>query len=235
LAIPGYIFTEAFLSFIGLGVNPPTPSWGAMITDGYQGLRSNSHLIMAPSIALTLTVLAFNFLGDGLRDAFDPSLRGIAGHRVSRGGGQSKGLARRRLAIGFVTVLVAAAAVVGVIRGNTMGLQVTPAEETPSTVEETAIVEEETPTTYVTEHGHEIASPQVRYDSPKSGKVSSASPIPGVNYTPAGNDMLGIIDRDEQVEVLGESINEQGDLYYLIKGLGTEGWMAATDITFDEP
>jgi oligopeptide transport system permease protein len=76
LAIPGYIFTEAFLSFLGLGVNAPTPSWGIMISEGYIGLRSYPHLIFTPSVALTLTVLAFNFLGDGLRDAFDPRLRG---------------------------------------------------------------------------------------------------------------------------------------------------------------
>jgi ABC-type dipeptide/oligopeptide/nickel transport system permease subunit len=76
LAIPGYIFTEAFLSFIGLGVDAPTPSWGIMISEGYGGLRSYPHLIIAPAIALVLTVLAFNFLGDGLRDAFDPRLRG---------------------------------------------------------------------------------------------------------------------------------------------------------------
>jgi len=75
LAIPGYIFLEAFLSFIGLGVNAPTPSWGIMISEGYQGLRSYPHLIAAPSVALTLTVLTFNFLGDGLRDAFAPRLR----------------------------------------------------------------------------------------------------------------------------------------------------------------
>lgn len=76
LAIPGYIFLEAVLSFIGLGVNPPTPSWGAMINDGYAGIRSNAHLVLVPGIALTLLTLAFNFLGDGLRDAFDVRLRG---------------------------------------------------------------------------------------------------------------------------------------------------------------
>ncbi len=74
LSIPGYILTEAFLSFIGLGVDPPTPSWGLMIQEGYQGLRSYPHVIFTPSIALTITVLAFNFLGDGLRDALDPRL-----------------------------------------------------------------------------------------------------------------------------------------------------------------
>jgi oligopeptide transport system permease protein len=76
LAIPGYIFTEAILSFIGLGVTPPIPSWGSMINDGYQGLRSNPHLVLVPGLALTLLTLAFNFVGDGLRDAFDPKMRG---------------------------------------------------------------------------------------------------------------------------------------------------------------
>jgi oligopeptide transport system permease protein len=76
LAIPGYIFTEAVLSFIGLGVNPPTPSWGQMISDGYQGLRSNPHLVLVPGAALTLLTLAFNFMGDSLRDAVDPRMRG---------------------------------------------------------------------------------------------------------------------------------------------------------------
>lgn len=78
LQIPGYIILEAFLSFIGLGVNPPTPSWGIMIQEAYQALRSNPHVLFPPAAALTLTVLAFNFLGDGLRDAFDPRLRGTS-------------------------------------------------------------------------------------------------------------------------------------------------------------
>jgi oligopeptide transport system permease protein len=76
LAIPGYIFLEAILSFIGLGVNPPIPSWGSMINEGYQGVRSNAHLVLVPGVALTLLTLAFNFMGDGLRDAFDPRMRG---------------------------------------------------------------------------------------------------------------------------------------------------------------
>jgi len=76
LAIPGYISLEAFLSFIGLGVNPPTPSWGLMISETYQALRTYPHEVFVPAVALTLTTLAFNFLGDGLRDAFDPRLRG---------------------------------------------------------------------------------------------------------------------------------------------------------------
>jgi len=76
LALPGYIFLEAILSFIGLGVDPPTPSWGAMISDGMAGIRSKPHLVMFPGVALSLLTLAFNFMGDGLRDAFDTRLRG---------------------------------------------------------------------------------------------------------------------------------------------------------------
>lgn len=76
LAIPGYILTEAFLSFIGLGVTPPTPSWGLMISETYQGIRTYPWETLVPGGALALTTLAFNFLGDGLRDAFDPRLRG---------------------------------------------------------------------------------------------------------------------------------------------------------------
>ncbi len=76
LAIPGYIGTEAFLSFIGLGVNPPTPSWGAMISDGANVVRTYPNQTIFPALALALTMFAFNFLGDGLRDAFDPRLRG---------------------------------------------------------------------------------------------------------------------------------------------------------------
>lgn len=75
LAIPSYIYTEAFLSFIGLGVQPPVPSWGSMISDGYGALRSAPHVIFFPALALSLTMLAFNFLGDALRDAMDPKLR----------------------------------------------------------------------------------------------------------------------------------------------------------------
>lgn len=78
MAIPGYIFTESFLSFLGLGVNPPTPSWGALITDAINegAIRFRTHLLLVPAFALSLTTLAFNFLGDGLRDALDPRLAG---------------------------------------------------------------------------------------------------------------------------------------------------------------
>ncbi|MCJ7513912.1 MAG: ABC transporter permease [Anaerolineales bacterium] len=76
LAIPTYIALEAFLSFIGLGVNPPTPSWGSMIADGSGVVRSYPNQVLAPALALAITMFAFNFLGDGLRDALDPRLRG---------------------------------------------------------------------------------------------------------------------------------------------------------------
>ncbi len=75
LAIPGYIFTEAFLSFIGLGVDPPTPSWGIMISEAARGIRSFPNQVLVPAIMLSVTTLAFNFLGDGLRDAFDPRMK----------------------------------------------------------------------------------------------------------------------------------------------------------------
>ncbi len=72
LQIPGFILYEAFLSFIGLGVNPPTPSWGMMLSDGYIAMRSHFHLVLWPALAISITLFAFNFLGDGIRDAFDP-------------------------------------------------------------------------------------------------------------------------------------------------------------------
>jgi oligopeptide transport system permease protein len=76
MAIPGYIFLEAFLSFIGLGVNAPTPSWGMMINEGRRAMRAHPHVLPPPAVALVLTTLAFNYLGDGLRDAFDPRMKG---------------------------------------------------------------------------------------------------------------------------------------------------------------
>lgn len=70
--VPTAILFEAFLSFLGLGVPPPTPSWGAMAADGFHAIRISPHIVLAPAIALSLTLMAFNFLGDGLRDALDP-------------------------------------------------------------------------------------------------------------------------------------------------------------------
>ena len=73
--IPFAILTEAFLSFIGIGVQPPLPSWGAMIFDGKAQIRSEPYLVLFPSLALAITLFAFNFFGDGLRDALDPRSR----------------------------------------------------------------------------------------------------------------------------------------------------------------
>ena len=73
--IPGAILTEAALSFIGLGVKPPMPSWGLMILDGYRAMRAYPHLLLFPAAALSLTVLSYNFFGDGLRDALDPWMK----------------------------------------------------------------------------------------------------------------------------------------------------------------
>jgi len=70
------ILTEAALSFLGLGINPPTASWGAMISDGYNHLRTLPLLSLAPGVTIIMVVLAFNIVGDALRDTLDPRLRG---------------------------------------------------------------------------------------------------------------------------------------------------------------
>src|SRR6056297_788504 len=75
MTIPSAIFTEAFLSFIGLGVPAPMASWGTLANDAVKALRSYPHQLMWPSLAISLTVLSFNFFGDGLRNALDPKLR----------------------------------------------------------------------------------------------------------------------------------------------------------------
>jgi peptide/nickel transport system permease protein len=69
------ILTEASLSFLGLGAQPPEPSWGGMLNDGRESIRRVSHLTNLPGFCIMLTVLAFNLLGDGLRDALDPRLK----------------------------------------------------------------------------------------------------------------------------------------------------------------
>jgi ABC-type dipeptide/oligopeptide/nickel transport system permease subunit len=74
--IAGVILAEATLSFLGIGIQPPYPSWGRMISDARPYLRSAPMLLFWPSLVLGVTVLAFNFLGDALRDALDPRLRG---------------------------------------------------------------------------------------------------------------------------------------------------------------
>src|ERR671924_350088 len=73
--IPEAIFTEAALSFIGVGINPPTPSWGQMVGEGQQYIRSYWHLCVFPAVAIAITMLSFTFLGDGVRDALDPKLK----------------------------------------------------------------------------------------------------------------------------------------------------------------
>jgi oligopeptide transport system permease protein len=73
--IPRAIFAEAALSYIGIGVQPPTPSWGTMILDGYNNIFGTPYLVLFPAIAVGILMLAFTFLGDGLRDALDPRER----------------------------------------------------------------------------------------------------------------------------------------------------------------
>ncbi len=75
-AVPTVIFTEAFLSFIGMGVAPPTPSWGSMSNEGLRTMLTHPHELIFPAIFISVTVLAFNLLGDGLRDALDVRMRG---------------------------------------------------------------------------------------------------------------------------------------------------------------
>jgi ABC-type dipeptide/oligopeptide/nickel transport system permease subunit len=75
LSIPNAILLEAGLSFIGLGVQPPMPSWGIMISDGVASIRSFPHLMLIPALTIGLSLLAFNVLGDALRDAVDPLLQ----------------------------------------------------------------------------------------------------------------------------------------------------------------
>ncbi len=76
LGIPGAILTEATLSFIGIGVNAPRASWGKLIFDGKTWMGTEPHLVIFPAVAIALTLLSFTWLGDGLRDALDPKLKG---------------------------------------------------------------------------------------------------------------------------------------------------------------
>lgn len=76
LAIPNAIFQEAFLSYIGLGISPPDSSWGILAKEGTKMLRVAPHELFIPAFFICTTMLALNLLGDGLRDAFDPKLRG---------------------------------------------------------------------------------------------------------------------------------------------------------------
>jgi peptide/nickel transport system permease protein len=80
LGMAGAVLAEASLSFLGLGIQPPTPSWGAMINAGRGHLLNAPHLALFPGLAILATVMGLNFLGDSLIDALDP--RGRGGHRV---------------------------------------------------------------------------------------------------------------------------------------------------------
>ena len=75
LQIPSSIFTESFLSFLGMGVAVPLPSLGSLASDAINGMNTNPHLLFIPAIVISLIILSFNLLGDGLRDAFDPKLK----------------------------------------------------------------------------------------------------------------------------------------------------------------
>ena len=75
LQIPSSIFTESFLSFLGLGVAIPMPSLGSLASDGLNGLSSHPHLLIAPALLISIIILSFNLSGDGLRDAFDPKMK----------------------------------------------------------------------------------------------------------------------------------------------------------------
>ena len=75
LTIPSAIFTESFLSYIGLGVQAPMSSWGTMASEGYKALTSAPWRLLFPALFISLTIFAFNAVGDGLRDALDPKLR----------------------------------------------------------------------------------------------------------------------------------------------------------------
>lgn len=75
LQIPSSIFTESFLSFLGMGVAVPLPSLGSLASDAINGINTNPHLLFVPALLISLIILSFNLLGDGLRDAFDPKLK----------------------------------------------------------------------------------------------------------------------------------------------------------------
>jgi len=76
LTVPAIMLQEAFLSFLGLGVQQPLPSWGSLIRDGAAAMETHPRLVIAPGAMFTAVLFALNFVGDGLRDALDPQLRG---------------------------------------------------------------------------------------------------------------------------------------------------------------
>ncbi len=78
LELPGVVLGEAFLSFLGLGINPPNASWGSLAQDGYQQYLSHPYIIVIPSVAIAWLILTAFFIADGLRDALDPRTQGAA-------------------------------------------------------------------------------------------------------------------------------------------------------------
>lgn len=76
LGVPGAILAEATLAYLGVGVQPPRASWGSLIAAGQDYIRFSPHLVFIPGILIALALISFTFLGDGLRDAFDPKLKG---------------------------------------------------------------------------------------------------------------------------------------------------------------
>jgi oligopeptide transport system permease protein len=75
LLIPRIILLESFLSFLGLGIQEPMTSWGVLIAEGARGIQGSSTMLLYPALFLTATLFSLNFVGDGLRDAFDPKAR----------------------------------------------------------------------------------------------------------------------------------------------------------------
>jgi peptide/nickel transport system permease protein len=80
LEMGGLLLSISALSFLGLGAQPPTPEWGTMLNQARPFFQSHPYLMIAPGVAITLTVLAFNLLGDGLRDALDPNATRLVAH-----------------------------------------------------------------------------------------------------------------------------------------------------------
>ena len=75
MSIGNYVVLGSSMSFIGLGVQPPTPEWGALLSDARNYIGMFPHMVIFPGLCIAITVLAFNLIGDGLRDAMDPKLK----------------------------------------------------------------------------------------------------------------------------------------------------------------
>ena len=73
--VPLYIIFEATLSFLGVGIKPPTPSWGSMVNDGFATFTANPWGVLLPAVCISVVMMAFTFFGDGVRDALDPRMK----------------------------------------------------------------------------------------------------------------------------------------------------------------